>query len=209
MNLPRSLDETYERIFQIIPEEERQFVQSALLIICGNNDFRPTPISSNTLLKAIIFRLNSNEIEEPSFYDRSALRDRCGCLISLTVFKDTEHVSLAHYTVKEYLYSDRIRHSPVSLFALSRELVWTEFLRMVIAAIKELQTGLPSTNLEPLYLYSVLISKVYVLAKDYLEVSRTHGALADLFQSLDTVCGSLEYAQTASIAITLERKNMN
>lgn len=114
LKLPKSLEETYKRIFQLIPEEERQFVQSALLLICGNDECRPLPINSNTLLSAINYRLSNNDIEGKALYDRDALRDCCGCFISLMVRRDTEHVSLAHYTVKEYLYSDRIIHCPVS-----------------------------------------------------------------------------------------------
>ena len=153
-------------------------MQSALLVICGNNDFRLKPIPSNILLSVINFRLSGDEIEDVTFYDRDTLRDYCGCLISLTmhndmVLKDTERVSLAHYTVKEYLYSDRIIQSPVSFFALSSELVWAELFRMAVAINGGSQTTPPTQNSKPFYSYLMAFSWVYLRRKRLEKTSQT------------------------------------
>ncbi len=62
--------------------------------------------------------------------DPEALLEICTCLITITPEKDAEddknfsRVQLAHYTVKEYLLSDRIGHSSASSFQMSTELVY-------------------------------------------------------------------------------------
>lgn len=129
-NLPKTLDETYERILQLIPEEDQQFVKLAMVMICGNDEFRPFPLTANQLLEAVLFNLHSGDSDEEDddyvgFYTCDTLRDRCGCLISLTNKDDRTFVALAHYTVREFLYSDRIASSTSATFALSDALVQT------------------------------------------------------------------------------------
>lgn len=137
-NLPRTLDETYERIFQLIPEEDQEFVKLALGFICSNNDLRPLPIMAKVLLEAISFNLHSpddSENGDVSFYTHDTLQDRCGCLISLTSNDQKEYVSLAHYTVKEFLYSDRITRSTAADFALSDKLVRSTLRKTVLEVV--------------------------------------------------------------------------
>lgn len=184
-------------------------MQSALLVICGNDEFRPVPISSNILLSVITARLSSDESEDVTFYDRDALRVCCGCLVSLTVSKDTEHVSIAHYTVKEYLYSERITNSPDSFFALSRELVWTELLRMVVTTIEKFkfQTTPSTLNSESLDFYFILISGVYVREKDLEKASRSNETLASLIQSLFALRRNREYSSALVYVLKAENQN--
>src|ERR1051326_1866906 len=52
-NLPKTLDETYERIFLQIPKEDREFVHHALKWIYYHNELLAGDISSSLLLRAI------------------------------------------------------------------------------------------------------------------------------------------------------------
>src|SRR5947207_4392575 len=52
-NLPRTLDETYDRIFLRIPEEERLFVYHALQWISYHNELHGNCIPCSVLLQAV------------------------------------------------------------------------------------------------------------------------------------------------------------
>lgn len=65
------------------------------------------------------------------------LRGKCGCLLTQCFDDDYEVLELAHYTVKEYLYSDRMARGPMSRFALSEFVVKREFCRQVLTVACE------------------------------------------------------------------------
>lgn len=100
------------------------------------------PIEANVLLQAVLFRLGATDVDS-SFNaglnsNSGIMRDSCGCLISFTHVGTVNYVALAHYTVKEFLYSDRIAHSSVSKFALSDSLVATTVGSTVLEIITKL-----------------------------------------------------------------------
>lgn len=121
-NLPKTLDETYDRIFLTIPDEEHLFVYHAFQWIKYHNDlYDGANIPCSVLLEAVgksTAAVTANQIE--CFYDQETLRELCGCLINITPEEysygriETLTVSFAHYTVREYLDSARIsEHSTV------------------------------------------------------------------------------------------------
>jgi hypothetical protein len=140
-NLPESLDETYERIFASIPGEHRLFVQQVLMLICGVSDLRSMPVTTKLLLELTICALNNRVPVSPEqhFYSRSDLLDICGCLVTLSpepdISHDDEYAQLAHYTVKEFLYSGRIRSEPASFFALSDFTVRVSIGKMILEGL--------------------------------------------------------------------------
>lgn len=116
-NLPKTLDETYDRIFLAISDEERLFVYHALQWIdyhskLHNSKGIPCEILLQAAQKSIAVRTaNQND----RFYDKETFRELCGCLINITQenspwFIENLHpaASFAHYTVYEYLSSNRI-----------------------------------------------------------------------------------------------------
>ena len=76
---------------------------------------RGGPIFTHFLQELAISALDDREDDDPQqhFYTRDTLRDRCGCLITISDY----HVSLAHYTVSEFLWSDRAAACSASYFA--------------------------------------------------------------------------------------------
>ncbi|OHE97225.1 hypothetical protein CORC01_07479 [Colletotrichum orchidophilum] len=125
-HLPKTLNEAYDRIFEMIPEEDLQVVDSALDWICFNYKvFGREKFSCNVLLQAIEGDLNrQNSCTRDYRYDAELLLELCGCLIKVT---ETDHrfpygyyeVSFPHYTVMEYLaVSTRFR--PTSCFRLDK-----------------------------------------------------------------------------------------
>ncbi|EXF76859.1 L-galactose dehydrogenase [Colletotrichum fioriniae PJ7] len=109
-NLPKTLDEAYDRIFNMIPGEDLQIVCATLDWICFNYKvFQHEHLSCNVLLDAIKEDLTrSNPRMQDYRYDADLLRELCGCLITVRTddetFPDGELiVSFPHYTVMEYL----------------------------------------------------------------------------------------------------------
>lgn len=136
-NLPKTLDESYERIFLAIPDEHRNFVHYALKWICYVNELGTSYLSSAVLVQAIVRSLSESTASAwDYFYDEEVLREFCGCLI--TVIPEcgshvTHGVSLAHYTVLEFLTSTRILSSSAAFFAMEE----TTNLEMTRIAILE------------------------------------------------------------------------
>ncbi|KAF1951136.1 hypothetical protein CC80DRAFT_386702, partial [Byssothecium circinans] len=130
--LPETLDETYERILLEIPREDWQVARSALLWICAHDDLPfKMNIPSRCLVPAIVYKTPSSH-----FYDLDALQEICGCLINVALSEfgtiEIKTVSLAHYTVREYLYSDRISRTLVSFFSLDDSVTIHEYLKIAL-----------------------------------------------------------------------------
>jgi hypothetical protein len=132
-SLPKTLDETYERIFSTISDEERELVRHVLLWVCFH-DFLwkgPVPLPAQLLIDSYIAldkaRINSDEY----LYDLETLKDSCGCLVSFT--SNEENISLSasisHYTVREFLESDR--SSLASFFTIQRKASYRKILDFI------------------------------------------------------------------------------
>lgn len=212
LNLPKSLDETYERIFQLLPIEDREFVRLALIVICGSNDLhRPIPVTANTLLQAIIYCIESryddlNGSENFGFYSRDLLKDRCGCLVSFSSNTDSEYVSLAHYTVKEFLYSDRISHGSVAYFALSNTLVRTTFIRAVFKIIleRQAQPALPEPN--SFHFLSIVACEIIPLGEATWDPIWRSSQLKDIVREVRALRKSIPYMVKLNRVFRLERE---
>ncbi|KAH8686369.1 hypothetical protein BGZ61DRAFT_454381 [Ilyonectria robusta] len=141
--LPRTLDETYEQIFLRVPDEARLVVHHALKWIYAHNALHRGNIPLSNLVQALqkcADRGDSSEFEYD--YNEALLREFCGCLIWVSPQacrpSTGEHlqpravVSIAHYTVLEFLESARIRNGPASLFAIDKEIAKLEFAKIVM-----------------------------------------------------------------------------
>ncbi|KAH7126132.1 hypothetical protein EDB81DRAFT_730543 [Dactylonectria macrodidyma] len=141
--LPRTLDETYERIFLRVPDEAWPVVHHALKWIYAHNALRQNNIPLSNLIQAVqrsADRCDSGQYEYD--YNEDLLREFCGCLIwvspqtrgrrSRISFQPKPAVSLAHYTVLEFLESVRIRNGPAAFFAIDTEIAKVEFAKMVM-----------------------------------------------------------------------------
>src|SRR5947207_10460900 len=136
--LPKTLDETYERILLRIPKEEWAFVRRAFCCMCFYLELYTDSLPCTILLEAIRrSTARANDYENDAFYDSDRLRELCGCLISISSEETVENltsvaVSFAHYTVREYLASTRILESPTSFFATRMPTLIPECLEVVI-----------------------------------------------------------------------------
>jgi hypothetical protein len=138
-NLPKTLDETYERIFQSISEEDCLFVRHVLEWIYYHNEVYGDSISCHVLLHAVErSSAKSNPVGRAYHYNEELLRELCGCLITImptanSVDGDVHRgVSFAHYTVWEFLSSERIWNNRASFFAMKTETIILECTKIVL-----------------------------------------------------------------------------
>ncbi|KAH6999283.1 hypothetical protein EDB80DRAFT_724551 [Ilyonectria destructans] len=140
--LPKTLDETYEQVLLAINEEERQFVTYILHWIYFHQTVWGNSITSLILLQAAdLSTSNAKNHFQKYDYDDDALRELCGCLITVTHLESgleggtlwTSEVTFAHYTVLEYLDSQRITTGPAMMFALCRNMVDHDLVRIVLS----------------------------------------------------------------------------
>ncbi|KAK6848994.1 hypothetical protein PG995_012827 [Apiospora arundinis] len=143
-SFPEDLFGTYERILTQIKDTDREFARIALALLCNPR----TPITSAEILVEVsLYKVPLGNINA---FNVDRLRNVCSCLVTVTRRKDTRlptkfnspevpvahKVVLAHYTVKEYLFSRHAAEGKASFFALSED-----FLRIVdlVAFFRALQ----------------------------------------------------------------------
>ncbi|SCO52714.1 uncharacterized protein FFMR_11153 [Fusarium fujikuroi] len=157
-NLPKDLSETYVRIFRAIPEDERPLVRRVLTWIIGHSQaawLYDVGVNANLLLSAVTYEHFGYEIEgQNSIIDFEYLQEICSCLITVRYVPgdifDSQHedstglqareatggqdlyVSLAHYTVLEFLVSPHVFQPNFAFFAMSPELIRLKFAKSVL-----------------------------------------------------------------------------
>ena len=120
-NLPETLDETYERIFSCIAPEDVDIVRHCLWWTMFHNAVWDSivPLTTRVLIDTY-YLMTGNELagDEPLIPSPEILKESCGCLLFFQAADDNGrfNVSLAHYTVREYLESSRSRTGQSSLF---------------------------------------------------------------------------------------------
>lgn len=124
-NLPKTLDETYDRILLAFPEVDLVAVRHIFQWISYHNElYYGEGMPCEVLIQAVgksTAELTANGLER--FYDNDTLRELCGCLIKINQSEsgtNNQVVSFAHYTVREYLDSSRSKSSKFS-FAIRQE----------------------------------------------------------------------------------------
>lgn len=143
--LPKTLDETYERTFLEISEDERFFVRQCLIWINFHSELYNNSIPCAVLLQAL--QVGDEEAGEPNdgpLFDEESLKEVCGCLITVSqgygfniydydsVLEAVPVISFAHYTVREFLDSERIATGTAVSFKLGEQ-VKLSTLRVVLS----------------------------------------------------------------------------
>ena len=142
-NLPKTLDDTYSRIFSGIDEAYRQEAKSALIWLA----FAERPLQLEELAEATIIHPSSDPPFDPEErfpepqnvlqilsslvtvrgLEKGSCEENLGAYIwndddpwnSSSNPRPSATITLAHYSVKEYLISDRIKQSGDQFFAIN------------------------------------------------------------------------------------------
>jgi len=218
-DLPETLDETYERIFKCISLRERHIARTTLSMICGG--FGEGYIHCDTLQPLILQSLGLDPFESgSSMVDEETIKDICGCLV--TVDRHYNIMTLAHYTVQEFLYSKRLKKSDENLryFALSCEFAQYTWLRIV------LRIALRFTTMESMEHHEMLATRTlyegfrYLLGDDTsVWVDSLRGQIRNLaleflnegnphFSQLVEILGNTEYSNTSEARNGIEQTRM-
>ncbi|KAI9429172.1 hypothetical protein H4582DRAFT_2032752 [Lactarius indigo] len=110
--LPASLDETYERILQGIPVQKREHTHR--LLQCLIASIRPLKLEELAEIFTIQFdskiatKLEGGWRPEDA---EDAVLSACSSLVSVVKVKDSQIVQFSHFSVKEFLTSDRLATS--------------------------------------------------------------------------------------------------
>ncbi|EWG46180.1 hypothetical protein FVEG_06745 [Fusarium verticillioides 7600] len=157
-NLPKDLSETYVRIFEAIPEDDRPLFRSILTWIIGHSQaawMYHVGVNANLLLSAVTNEHFGSEAKgQKSIIDLEYLKEICGCLITVryvsgdifdnwtgesprlqtreAIDGEDLYVSLAHYTVLEFLVSPHVFQPNCAFFTMSLELVRLRFAKSVL-----------------------------------------------------------------------------
>ncbi|KAF2740332.1 hypothetical protein EJ04DRAFT_424663 [Polyplosphaeria fusca] len=110
--LPPTLDQTYDRVLSAISEDDSEYAIRILRWLT----FSAQPLSIEAIAEVIAINVEREPAFEPDevLEDPSEVLNICSSLVTITTEKDNRHgkpkevVALAHYSVKEYLLSDRI-----------------------------------------------------------------------------------------------------
>ena len=170
-NLPKTLDETYNRILLTLSEEDYQFVHYALQLILYHNNFYGGHIHGGipctVLIKGVERSIAGNtSIQSDRFYDHETLRELCGCLVNVTQESSTFNdvlagtyrmgagprnqvltVSFAHYTVQEYLGSNRNSKNSTAYGTSCKEDLEQPLMEMMFAESLQVEPNEPYCNI--------------------------------------------------------------
>jgi hypothetical protein len=106
--LPKTLDETYERILSKIPNKNRKHVHKALQFLAFGNDSDIFDLNLVQLAEAVVVDVEQLSFNpDDRFLQPKDLLEMCTCLVSYD--DTTSEIVLAHYSVREYLESERVK----------------------------------------------------------------------------------------------------
>ena len=112
--LPTTLDETYERALEGIPKEKRQHAHR--LFQCLVVAIRPLRVEELAELFAIEFDQDAGHNLKEGWRPENAedaVLSACSALIAVIENDGSKIVQFSHFSVKEYLTSDRLRTSEI------------------------------------------------------------------------------------------------
>ncbi len=123
-SLPKTLDDTYVRILCTIKAEYCSYAFKILQWLVFS--VRPLSIQEAAEILAIDEEAERGFNPEYRLEDPRDILTICSSLVTIAIAKndhneDYEELRLAHYSVKEYLISDRVSHGPASKYDIAVE----------------------------------------------------------------------------------------
>ena len=123
-SLPPTLDETYVRILCSIPDEYHSYAFKVFQWLA----FSLHPLSLQQVLEILAVDEETNTGFDPEnrLQDQRDIFTICSSLVTTVTRtqpgkQDVEELRLAHYSVKEYLVSDRVTHGAASRYSIAIE----------------------------------------------------------------------------------------
>ncbi|KAL5045868.1 hypothetical protein BDW71DRAFT_72141 [Aspergillus fruticulosus] len=139
-SLPRDLDETYERILCSIDEMYTEDVRRILTVLCVSK--RSPTVEELIDAHAVDLTEPPHLDREGRSYDQDDLIDICLGLIEVAMIEEdngekTSIARIAHFSVQEYLESDRVLQQQAMRFAIQKERANTEMAQICLVYLLE------------------------------------------------------------------------
>lgn len=147
-SLPKTLDETYARILDRVPEEHVEDVHR--ILCCLTCSFHPLDIREVADVVAIMTEGDTYYNVENQLFEPRAVITLCSGLVSTAAAKrvkqlageppyhyEIEELRLAHFSVKEYLFSGRTVVSNTCNFALEERLAHETLAKLSICYLMQ------------------------------------------------------------------------
>ena len=161
--LPETLDETYDRILKGISKAQKN--NAHRLLQCLTVAVRPLLVEELAELLAFDFQASTAggipTLKEDWRWDdqEEAILSTCSSLIAIIPRGDSRVVQFSHFSVKEYLMSSRLAHSPngeVSRFSIDLEPAHTIMAQACLATLLQLgeHAGDRDAKVSPLVKYA-------------------------------------------------------
>ncbi|KAJ5659195.1 hypothetical protein N7507_005646 [Penicillium longicatenatum] len=145
-SLPRDLDETYERILCEVEEADFEDVRRILTIL--SLSIRPLTVRELIEAHAVELGESPHLDREGRSFEPDDILDICLGLVEFVTTEDEDGklastARIAHFSVQEYLQSDRIRKQKAQKFTISDESACTEMTQICLAYLLDptLSTG--------------------------------------------------------------------
>ncbi|GAB1315662.1 NACHT domain-containing protein [Madurella fahalii] len=138
-SLPRTLDKTYERMLSNIDEESADDARRILTLLCTAK----RPLTVEELIDGIAVELGDDPRfnEDSRLMNEADIRRICPGFIDSEVLdlypRAKEPIRIAHYSVQEYLESDRILACPAAKFSVRRVQANTEVASLCLAYLMD------------------------------------------------------------------------
>ncbi|KAJ2988860.1 hypothetical protein NUW58_g3758 [Xylaria curta] len=135
-SLPRSLDKTYERMLMNIGEESVEDARRILTLLCCAK----RPLTTLELIEGIAVELGDRPRLniDGRLDDEEDIHRICPGLIEVDSHSwKRRTVRIAHFSVQEYLESDRIRQHSVAIFAVNRPQAHSEVACLCLTYLLE------------------------------------------------------------------------
>ena len=183
--LPTSLDDTYERALQGIPKEKRQHAHR--LFQCLVAAIRPLHAEELAEIFAVDFdqgaTCNFKEGWRPDNPEEAVL-STCSTLISVINDRGSRIIQFSHFSVKEFLTSDRLRTSEVESicdYHITLDSAHTLLVRACLAVLLQLDEKVHEKRLDTFPLVSYA-ARYWVEHAKYEDVAeRVQGPMEELF----------------------------
>jgi ankyrin repeat protein len=146
--LPQTLDQTYERILTSISEKDSVFAIRILQWLT----FSARPLSLEEVAEVVAIDV----AREPAFVrdevlvDPLEVLDICSTLVTITTDKamgrsklGSRIITLAHYSVQEYLVSDRIKRGPAKLYSMEETESHAVIMKGSLGYLNQFQYPIP------------------------------------------------------------------
>ena len=134
--LPKTLDKTYERILSEIDDTYADDALKVLQWLCYSE--RPMTLIEMVDVLATDLRDKSHFSPDQRLPDPRDILTICSSLVSITEGKDQWHrqqhyLRLAHFSVKEFLISDRVKDASIQHYACTRSCANVTIVRTCLA----------------------------------------------------------------------------